>query len=252
MGVAKQRITRKDLKQPDQFITMSVKAMDWVRGHTRHILYGLGGIVVIAGLIAGVFVWQQQRHQQAEALLSEAIKQLDNQGDTEEKPRNEQALTAFQTLVNNYLRTPAAIKAYWYLGHLHFARGDYAAALTAYQQAQRLASTNPQLLLPTLITLNIGYAQEAHSACPQALTSFNTVLQSGALWLRGEAYLGIGRCYEHQGDRENAIATYQRALSDAAVNEATRQTLEERLALLQPKPQTLDDVTGTSSQSEKR
>lgn len=250
--MAKQRVTRKELKQPDQFITISVQVMDWVRGHTRHILYGLGGIVVITGLIAGVFIWQKQHRQQADALLLEAIKQLDNQGDTAEKSQNEDALTAFQALVNNYRHTPAAIKAYWHLGHLYFARGDYAAALAAYQQAQHLASTDPQLLLPALIALNIGYAQEATGACPQALTSFNTVLQSAALWLHGEAYLGIGRCYEHQGDRENAIATYQRALSDAAVNEATRQALEERLALLQPKPKTSGDATGTSSQPEKR
>jgi cytochrome c-type biogenesis protein CcmH/NrfG len=252
MGVAKQRVTRKELKQPDQFITISVRVMDWMRGHTRYILYGLGGIVVITGLIAGVFVWQQQHRQQADASLLEAIKQLDNQRDTAEKSQNEDALTAFQTLVTNYPRTPAAIKAYWHLGHLYFARGDYAAALAAYQEAQRLASTDPQLLLPALIALNIGYAQEARGACLQALTSFNTVLQSEALWLRGEAYLGIGRCYEHQGDREHAIATYQRALSDVAINEATRQTLEERLALLQPKPKTSSDITGTSSQPEKQ
>lgn len=250
--MAKQRVTRKELKQPDQFITMSVQAMDWVRGHTRHILYGLGGIVVITGLIAGVFVWQKQHRQQADSLLLEAIKQLDNQGDMTEKSQNEKALTAFQMLVNNYRRTPAAIKAYWHLGHLYFAQGDYAAALAAYQQAQRLAPTDPQLLLPALITLNIGYAQEANGACPQALTSFNTVLQSAALWLRGEAYLGTGRCYEHQGDRENAIATYQRALSDAAINEATHQALEERLALLQPKLKASSDATGATTQPEKR
>jgi cytochrome c-type biogenesis protein CcmH/NrfG len=226
--------------------------MDWVRGHTRHILYGLGGIVVVTGLIAGVLVWQKQHRQQADSLLLEAMKQIDNQGDTAEKSQSENVLMAFQTLVSNYSRTPAAIQAHWHLGHLYFARGDYAAALAAYQQAQRLASSNPQLLLPALITLNIGYAQEASGSCPQALTSFNAVLQSSALWLRGEAYLGTGRCYEHQGDKENAIATYQRALSDVAVNEATRQALEESLALLQPKPKTSGDTTVTSSQPERR
>lgn len=250
--MAKQRVTRKELKQPDQFITMSVQVMDWVRGHTRHILYGLGGIVVVTGLIAGGLVWQKRHRQQADVLLFEAVKNLDNQEDAENKSQDENARTAFQVIVRNYSRTPAAVQAHWHLGHLYFARGDYAAALAAYQQAQRLASTDPQRLLPALITLNIGYAQEAGGACPQALTSFHAVLQSSALWLRGEAYLGTGRCYEHQGDKENAIAAYQRALSDAAVNETTRQALEESLALLQPQPDTPGDTTATSSQPEKR
>ncbi len=43
-----------------------------------------------------------------------------------------------------------------------------------------------------LVTLDVAYAQEAGGACdPEAITSFEAVLQLPAHWLRGEAYLGI-------------------------------------------------------------
>ena len=79
-----------------------------------------------------------------------------------------------------------------------------------------------------------GRAQEVSSACdPDAITSFEAVLQLPAHWLRGEAYLGIGRCHETTGASHKAVAVYERALSDGEVNEVTRQMISEHVAFLQ-------------------
>ena len=77
----------------------------------------------------------------------------------------------------------------------------------------------------------MAYAEEAQGACAQALEDFEAVLQvPTATWLRGEAYLGIGRCHEQSDAPGLAAEIYNRALSDAEVTELTRQILEERLA----------------------
>jgi hypothetical protein len=82
--------------------------------------------------------------------------------------------------------------------------------------------------------LDVAYAQEASGICdPDAITSFEAVLQLPAHWLRGEAYLGIGRCYEKTGTSHKVAAVYERALSDGEVSEVTRQMISEYIAFLQ-------------------
>jgi tetratricopeptide (TPR) repeat protein len=139
-----------------------------------------------------------------------------------------------QKLISDYGNTGAAALAHWHLGHLYFEGEDYTAALTAYRKVQQQFSKASQPLMVALVTLDVAYAHEAGGACdPEAITSFEDVLQLPAHWLRGEAYLGIGRCHENTGASHKAVAVYERALSDGAISEFTRQMLSEHIAFLQ-------------------
>ena len=232
--MARRRITRKELlRQPDQFITRSARVIEWAETNASSILYGVGAVLLVGALVGGWFVWQAKWRHQAEALLYEAI----NTGDggnvvLQDASQNDRMVGALQALVRDYDRTPAAAQAYWHLGRVYFARADYVAALEAYEQARhRLSGDSQSVLMRALISLNMAYAEEAQGACPQALEDFEAVLQvPTAAWLRGEAYLGMGRCHEQSDAPGLAAEIYNRALSDAGVNELTRQILEERLA----------------------
>jgi predicted negative regulator of RcsB-dependent stress response len=231
--VARQRPSRREVKQPDPFLSWSAVAIAWTKGHTRYIFYGVLGVVIVAGLIVTWLSWQSQRRQRAVALLHEAHQLLDATAEVTSAPASEQALGLLRTIIDDYDRTPAATQAYWQLGHLYFARGDYTAALTAYEQAQRRLSSNRELS-SVLVTLDVAYAQEGSGACDQALANYETVQQSSAGWLHGEAYAGMGRCHEQRQATDEAIAVYERALADENVIGAARQTISERLARLRP------------------
>jgi predicted negative regulator of RcsB-dependent stress response len=191
------------------------------------------GAVIVAGLIVAWSSWQSQRRQRAAALLYEAHQLLDATAEATSAPASERALELLRTIIDDYGHTPAAAQAYWQLGHLHFTRADYTAALTAYEQAQRRFSSHRELS-SALVTLDVAYAQEVSGACDKALVNYQTVQQSSAGWLHGEAYLGMGRCHEQRHATDEAIAVYERALADANVTGAARQTISERLARLQP------------------
>jgi predicted negative regulator of RcsB-dependent stress response len=224
--VAERRLTQKDIKQPDQFISFSIQAVEWAKAHTTYILYGTLGVVVVIGLVIGWSIWQTQRRHTAEVLLYEAVRLLKNN----ENSASEQAQEQLQRITRDYGATPAAALAAWHLGHLYLQRGDYAAALAAYEQAQHWSPAGHSLLVPPLITLNIAYAQEGIGNYEKAIASFEAVVQSAADWLHGEAFLGIGRCYEKTGATAKALATYEQALSKATVSGAVRQQIEERQA----------------------
>lgn len=232
--MAEQRLSRKEIRQPDQFISFSVQIIDWTKTHSRYLIYGVLGILVVAALLTGWSAWQKHREQQAEIALYEATKLINVSTPTANRS---QALERLQKLVSNYKSTPAAALAYWHLGHLAFEGGEYTTALTAYKQAQQRFTKTSQPLLLVLVTLDVGYTQEASGTCDQAITSFEAVLQLPAHWSRGEAYLGIGRCHESTGAPHKAVAIYKRALSDGEVNEVTRQAISEHVAFLQPRTQ---------------
>ena len=229
--MAEQRLSRKEIRQPDQFVSLSVQIAVWIKAHTVFLMYGVGIVAVAATLMTGWWAWQKHREQQADIALYEAKKLM-------RTPSNRStAVEQLQKLVNDYGGTAAAAWAYWHLGHLYFEGENYPAALTAYKQAQQRLSKADQPLIVALVTLDVAYAQEASGACdPVAITSFEGILQLPAHWLRGEAYLGIGRCHEKTGASRKAVAIYERALSDNVLDEVSRQTISERLALLQPPP----------------
>ena len=226
--MAEQRLSRKEIRQPDQFVSLSVQIAVWIKAHTVFLMYGVGIVAVAATLMTGWWAWQKHREQQADTALYEAKKFM-------RTPSNRStAVEQLQKLVNDYGGTAAAAWAYWHLGHLYFEGENYPAALTAYKQAQQRLSKADQPLIVALVTLDVAYAQEASGACdPDAITGFESVLQLPAHWLRGEAYLGIGRCHEKTGISRQAIAIYERALSDREIDDVTRQMISERLALLQ-------------------
>jgi len=231
-GVAEQRLSRKEIRQPDQFVSLSVQIVVWIKAHTVFLMYGFGVIAVVAALMTGWWAWQKHREQQANIALYEATKFM--RTPSANRPK---AVEQLQKLVSDYKGTAATALAYWHLGHLYFEGENYPAALTAYRQAQQRLSKADQPLMMALVTLDMAYTQEASGACDSdAITGFEAVLQLPAHWLRGEAYLGIGRCHEKTGASGEAVAIYERALSDGAIDEGTRQTISERLALLQPSP----------------
>ena len=230
--MARQRLTRKEIKQPDQFISYTVRALDWAKRHARPLLYGALGVGVVIVLIVAWSAWQTKRVQRAEVLLYEAVKPLQsNQTEGQQQPTaqvREAAIQKLKGLVAGYPDTPAAALAYWYLGQQYYAQSEYAEALSSYRQALTRLQPEEKRLVPALVTLNMAYAQEASGACKQAIDSFQSVLQSSWLWLHGEAYLGIGRCDETLGDLKQARDVYARALSNEDVEGAMRQRLEER------------------------
>lgn len=254
--MARQRLTRKEIRQPDQFISYTVQILDWAKAHASQLLYGVLGMVVIIALIVAWSAWQTKRQQRAEVLLYEAVKLLqpaDAQQQATAEAR-EAAIQKLKGLVAGYPNTPAAPLAYWRLGQQYYAKSDYNLAVSSYRQALAQLKPDEQRLIPALVTLNMAYAQEASGACKPAIDSFQSVLQSSWLWLHGEAFLGIGRCYETLGVPAQARDIYARALSDEDVQGAVRQQIEARQTALSiglEKDESKDEPKATATDDQK-
>ncbi len=253
--MARQRVSRKELKEPDQFITQTGVAFEWVQAHVREIVYGVVGLIILIGIIVGWNSWQSSRREQAAVMLHQALKLVEPpapQAGQSPPPTvtpvdTDKVIEKLQEITTDYASTPAGAQAYWHLGHQYLAKGDAAAALSAYTKA-RDRFPKHQTLSYAMATLNVGQAQEATGACDQAITSYAAVQQMPVGWLQGEAYLGMGRCHELNGAKDEAIAVYDRALADERLASDVQDTINERLVRLQP-PVVTPPVTKPKSEA---
>ncbi len=101
-GVAEQRLSRKEIRQPDQFVSLSVQIAAWIKAHTVFLIYGIGVVAVAATLMTGWWAWQKHREQQADIALYEATKFMRTPSANRLK-----AVDPLQKLVSDYRGTAA-------------------------------------------------------------------------------------------------------------------------------------------------
>ena len=99
--VARRRITKKQLREPDEFVTVGAKAMKYAMSHLTYI--GLG-VLLLAAIIVALVFWRQHQaasEDMAFTLLGGGIVLY------QQEEKREEALPIFMELINDYPRTTA-------------------------------------------------------------------------------------------------------------------------------------------------
>jgi tetratricopeptide (TPR) repeat protein len=198
------RLTRKDLKAPDEFITLTGRLLSYTSQHLRTI--GL----ISAGIVGGVIlVWVLLAYirgieQEAFASLWHIERQLRSAAEGSAIPTA--AAERLQQIAQQFGVGEARGYAWLYLGHLRYRQADYTAAAAAYQQA--VAQVQPTNLLWPLASLGMAYALEAGGDSRLAQDAYQRVIDARPVGFIQEAYLGKGRAAEQNRDVETAVAAY--------------------------------------------
>ncbi|HKK61705.1 MAG TPA: tetratricopeptide repeat protein [Bacteroidales bacterium] len=126
-------LKKEDLEQ-DILIEYSSRFMYYYENNKATVIGGAIGLVLVAGLIIGYFVYSGQQEQEAQNLLGIAEEQL-MQGDYQTALYgNEQDFTlGFEQIANNYPNTNAGNLATYYAAVSDFELGNYESALQRMQ-----------------------------------------------------------------------------------------------------------------------
>jgi tetratricopeptide (TPR) repeat protein len=198
------RLTRKDLKAPDEFLTLSGQLLAFASQHLRTIALALGIIVAIAIMVWGALAYVRSLQQDAFASLAQIETQFRAAG--EAGPIAPGLLEQLQAITQRVGVGEARDYAWLYLGHARYRLHEYTAAITAYQQA--FAQANPRKLLWPLAALGVGYASEAAGNLEEAQLAYQRVIDAKSAGFVLEAYLGKGRTAEGLNQVNEAIAAY--------------------------------------------
>ncbi len=204
--VKRMRISKKKLKEPDEFISTAARIISWTRDNLRLILIG----IMICALVAlSIVFWRiRTKTREAEALnafhLASGILMSDE--DPSSRPYQE-AMDEFERIQREYPHTDAGQLAQLQLGQGFLKSKQYDKAVETYRE---FLDSNPGERLYRLFALqNLGYAYEGQGDYQNALDAFQGLVDMGENFLQPWGYLNMGRCYEKLGKREEALRNYR-------------------------------------------
>jgi predicted negative regulator of RcsB-dependent stress response len=193
------RIRRKELKRPDEFLTLTNRFLDWARENQRTLAALVVALVVVVAGTAGFFAIRHARVRDANADLAHALAAYrDTKSPDAAAQLAEVARRWSNTSAGNLAKLLAAES------ELHHDNVD-----TAIAALQELLTVSWRPYLKQEVLFTYGIALEQKGQLPDAITQF-----AEAATLEGpytaQALLAEARCAETQGDTAKARALYER------------------------------------------
>jgi predicted negative regulator of RcsB-dependent stress response len=191
------RITRKQLKQSDEFVSTIDTVMQWLSENWRPIAAGLAAVCVVAVGWWFYSIWSQSRADDASYALHSAVAtfegdsaggQLIPSGDTDT------AEAELRQVIDDYGSSDQADMARLYLARIHFDRGETDAARDLLVGLAERRRDDPIGRLATLdlihLRIGAGQATEVAAELEAMVVGSNSALpRDVALYELGQLYL---------------------------------------------------------------
>lgn len=204
------RITRKQLKKEDEFVSTVDTMIQWGTENWRPLVAGLAAVVVIALVWWGATSWMRSRNSEASLLLEKAVETYEGEPDaTSGRPTGEVMVAEeqYRQVIEHYGHTDQADEARLYLAQIALADGrtDEARTILVELTQRRGNDVIGRLANLDLISLRIASGQSAEVAAElEAMVTG----QSDAL-PRDVALYQLGELYVREAEPERAAEYFQ-------------------------------------------
>jgi tetratricopeptide (TPR) repeat protein len=196
---AKKKTRKQLLKEPDEFITFTAKAITFVTGYQRQIFYIICTIVVIALIFFGYRFFAQRAETKAFTLLGQAQSKYDTLKETSsETAAYRQVSEAFQSIIKNYGGNAAGKFARIIYANISYNAAQYEKAIALYKQS--LSDFKDDKFFYDMILSNLGYAYQRVEDGQNAAAYFEKAASATDLPIREEALFNLGLMYEKSGE----------------------------------------------------
>lgn len=191
------RITRKQLKQDDEFVSTMDSMISWLSGNWQPIAAGIVGICAVAVIWWGVGIWKNSRSEDASFALQQAVVTYEGEDSIGQlQPTGDPAAAevALLQVIEDYGKTDQADMARLYLARISFDRGevDQARDLLVGLAERHRGDAIGRLATLDLIHLRIaaGQATEVAAELEAMVVGSNPGLpRDVALYELGQLYL---------------------------------------------------------------
>lgn len=200
--MARTKIRRKDLRQPDEFIELTGRAWQWLQDNRKPTIIVGAVVIVLLVAIAGIRQYQSYRASTAAEAFRKATALL-----AEGDPKG--AAAAFAKLPP--VRAYAAL-GQLYRGHAALKDGDPAGAAEAFRKAASHSDLPSYLRQEALYSLALVLDQQGDTV--GALTHYEEAAELPGPFTT-DARLSAARVNQAAGDLTKARALYELAVGDA-------------------------------------
>jgi tetratricopeptide (TPR) repeat protein len=206
----KKKITKKKLKQPDEFLTFTEKSFLLINQHIKKIVIG-ALLVLILFLSFFLFrMWDQRREEEASQkfiLALEAYSVVNSPYHEGSPAEYKKALEGFEEVIKTYSRTSSGRISLIYKGGIHLRLGEFDEAIHAYQTF--LQKAGKERLYQLFALEGLGYAHEGKKDYEKAVEIYQKIIKWGESYYWVGAHLNMARCYEKLGKTEEALENYR-------------------------------------------
>jgi len=208
----KKRITRKQLlKEPDEFLTFSARAIQFMVNNRRPVLGVLIGIFVVVLAFAGFGYFSSLSERKAYAMFEQGRSHyLDGISGAKMPLFQERASEQFDAVLKKYPSTNAARLSLLVYADMSYHGGDYQKAIELYQKALDVFSEDDSI--KKLIWNGLAHAYEAKKAYQSAADYFQKITDSPGDFMKGDAYYNLARMMEALNHQEKALEAYNKVL----------------------------------------
>ena len=212
--MAEKKVSRKELlKEPDEFLTASSRAVQFVRENPR--TAAIGCAILVAVVVASVAVYSYLRYRQSTSheLFERAYRNYRTVVLAQNQPSDKQLdvlFKQFDAIQSAYPSELAGERALLYSGHVLYMKKDYKGALDRYT---RMKST--ELVaegLGGLVMYNIAMTRLALNEYEAAKNLFDQLSKDKDSPYRRDASASIGAIYEAMGKKKEAAQAYRQYL----------------------------------------
>ncbi len=214
--MAKKKVSRarkRDLANPDEFITFWSKLLDFVVENKVKVSCALGFVLVLIVVGAGFSYFLKKSEDTASALLQQNIAKyqmlLKNTGP--EKAYLDVGKD-FESIIEKYSGQEGGKHTRLIYANICYTANDYDKAIELYNKS--LENFNDEPFIKNLIINSLGYSYTVKKDYKTAAEYFEMIASVSDYSIKDEALFNLGEIYDAMGDNVKSIDAFKEILSD--------------------------------------
>lgn len=205
--MAKKKITRKQLlKEPDEFLSLSAKAISYARTHTKQLEYLGIALCTLALIFLGGYTYYRHINKKGQETYNTAYEVFTNNFKPGVSPADlKKSGELFKKVVDNYGLSKAARLALPEEAYIKFLNRDFDGAITLYREFLDKVSGNYRY--ESLARLALAACYEQKKEFQTAIVTLRPILEEKGNPFREPAMFNMARLYRltHQTDLEKKV-----------------------------------------------
>jgi len=214
--MAKKRISRarkRDLANPDEFITFWTKLSDFAAENKVKFSCALGFVLVLMVVAASILYFLKKSENTAFALLQQNINNYQMLlKKTGPEKAYQDAGKDFQSMIEKYSGRAGGKHARLIYANICYTAKDYNKAIELYKKS--LEDFNNEPFIKNLIINGLGYSYAVKKDYKTAAKYFEMIASIPDYSIKDEALFNLGEIYDAMGDHGKSIDAFKKILSD--------------------------------------
>lgn len=189
------KVSRKDLlKEPDQFLSTSEKAMLFVMDNRSTVIGTIAAILIAGFSFLGFKYYKETQTLRDEAFYFEIVKIADKDGGS-----TADAKAVMEKMGDGLQKERASLL----LGDLYFQNKEYDKAEVLYSKI--MSSSSPGDINYQMAQVGLAYSYESREDYKKAIGLFKSVIDANTGFPLFEVYWSLAKCHELNNDVSNAL-----------------------------------------------